>query len=70
MTDDDRYVTVAWRSPTDVTVTVDGIDITRALRSISINLAANERPAVALHVIPDEVRVDLDGAVLNIIDPE
>ncbi|WP_455809527.1 hypothetical protein [Clostridium butyricum] len=48
-----------------VKVLVDGIDITRNLTDINVNIKAGEIPTLKLEFVPDEMQIDGDYEVIK-----
>ncbi|WP_455798058.1 hypothetical protein [Clostridium butyricum] len=48
-----------------VKVLVDGIDITRNLTDINVNIKAGEFPTLKLEFVPDEMQIDGDYEVIK-----
>ncbi|MZI79388.1 hypothetical protein GT646_00880 [Clostridium butyricum] len=52
-------------NPHKVKVLVDGIDITRNLTDINVNIKAGEIPTLKLEFVPDEMQIDGEYEVIK-----
>ena len=47
---------------------IDGVDIARAVTTVAVYLIPTERPRVELTLLADDLVMDLDPAVVDVVD--